>query len=298
MKLRVATSIDEYLKIVIDIQNENNHELWFRGQSNAAYYLLPSLFREKKIIGLDHSGAIHNYNYRKSDAIMKSDFAALDKFIVAYDNLMRPSQQLNKIDYLYLMQHYDIPTRLLDFTRNKLIALYFSLSKETKSNVNIDDEISDFMDESSNFTNDYTPKGYSHFGSSIYIISPHYTNLKSNDQEIVFDLALNDFGTLKKIDLPICIQTHFNDPRLIAQEGVFVFFGKLYNSYEYYNVLEENTYKIFIPNTVRKQMFEELKSKFKITHSKVFPDMKGIALEINDEINEKYKKDCAKIFTS
>jgi hypothetical protein len=50
---------------------------------------------------------------------------------------------------------------------------------------------------------------------------------------------IKEIETLKKIDLPICIQTNFNDPQLIAQEGIIVFFGNLYNSMSIIMCLKE-----------------------------------------------------------
>lgn len=186
------------------------------------------------------------------------------------------------------MQHYDIPTRLLDFSKNNLIALYFSLSKKNASMKNIDDEIEDFIDNN----------GYSVNGSSVYLIDPYYTNQQSINEEIIYDLGYSNFESLKKIDLPLCINTDFYDARLLAQEGVFVFFGSYYNSYEYYQILKNNIYKIFIPNSIRNEMFEELKLNYNTTHSTIFPDMKGIAIEIIDEIEKEYCKSCDRVFHS
>lgn len=90
MELRVAKSIDEYLEIVDEVKIKFK-EVWFRGQSNASHYLIPSLFREKSIIGSENV-VKNNYLYKKSDAIMKDDFKALEKFIKAYDRLIKPEK--------------------------------------------------------------------------------------------------------------------------------------------------------------------------------------------------------------
>lgn len=286
MELRVVKSIDEYLEVILEVKNAFKSEVWFRGQNNASHYLIPSLFREKSIVGIDNV-VKNDYEYKKSDAIMKDDFTALEKFILAYDRLMKPQNNPNKVDYFYLMQHYDIPTRLLDFSKSELIALYFSLSKKSKSKMNLDDEISSFFDNTD---------GSSKYGSSVFCIDPYYTNLNTTGKEIIYDLSVNDFDILEKIDLPICIKTSFDDKRLVAQHGVFVFFGYNYRNYEDYYPLNKRIYKIFIPNSLRKEMFEELKNKFKITHSVIFPDIKGISLEIIDEIENKYVEDCDRVF--
>lgn len=294
MELKVAKNLDEYLKIIDDVKSLNSVS-WYRGMSNAYRSLTPSLFRERKVIGIDFSGYdINGTTYRKSDAIMKSDLAATEDFIEKYKKYYpEKAQDYNLVDYLYIMQHYDVPTRLLDFSEDPIVGLYFSVVKEVKStHSTTDEEIEDFLQ------ND----GYSDGGSSVHIIDPVYTNKHTNGFVNLKDDILNiddiNIDVLSRIDLPICINTKNQDPRIISQKGVFLLFGMDYRSFEEYYILKKKIVKIFIPNSCREQIRKELKEKLGITHTSIYPDIKGIALEMIEQIEEKYKHDCNSVFGS
>lgn len=225
---------------------------------------------------------------------MKSDLAAIDKFIEYYQKFYpEKCKDYNLIDYLYIMQHYDIPTRLLDFSTDSLIALYFAVSTaHVKKNVqgDVEKEIEDFL----------TYKGDSESGASVHIIDPAYVNEKTSRFENISDEILDieniNLEILSQIDCPLCIKTENRDLRIVKQKGVFMLFGYFYKSYEQYEIFNSRTTKIFIPNSCRLAIKEELKERFKISHSFVYPDIKGISLEIIDNIEEKYHLDCKNVF--
>lgn len=52
----------------------------------------------------------------------------INDFIAKYPDLFKDCQ--NNVDRLALMQHHQLPTRLLDLTTNALIALYFAVEKD------------------------------------------------------------------------------------------------------------------------------------------------------------------------
>jgi len=287
-QLKIARNIEEYLEIIKEAKG--NNRFWFRGMSKANRYLEPSLFREKRIIGLEFSGgnAVNGKYYRKSEAIMKSDIGVLEKFKEKYKKFYsEKSKNYNLIDYLYIMQHYDIPTRLLDFSTNELIALYFSVTKDIISNDTSENEETDFIEN----------EGFSDKGSSVHCINPIYTNKKCHLKDYIFDIDdVDDTNQLYNLDLPLCIKTNNKDPRIIAQSGVFMLYGYEYLSYDKRDIFIPEITKIFIPNYFRKSIKKELKDNYNIYHSTVYPDMKGISMEIIEDIESKYKKSCKEVF--
>ncbi len=93
----------------IHLENEGKRELYFRGQDSIDYRnTCPSLFRNEK--------------YYANESNMINDF------IAKYPDLFKNCQ--NNVDRLALMQHHQLPTRLLDLTTNALIALYFAVEKD------------------------------------------------------------------------------------------------------------------------------------------------------------------------
>lgn len=92
--------------------------LWFRGQCRGDYRLIPSVFRRPQ---LDH--------------VIEPDEPAWydEDMMIQHIRQRNPSYEegyKNPFDLLCLLQHYDFPTRLLDWTESVLIALYFAVKKD------------------------------------------------------------------------------------------------------------------------------------------------------------------------
>ena len=114
MGLTAAHSLEEYVQIICDqdkIAKSNQTEhLLFRGQADESYELLPSIARNR------HSAFDDTIFNQERNLIEMAKYRLPDVF----------RKDMLPVELLALLQHYGIPTRLLDVTENALVALYFA----------------------------------------------------------------------------------------------------------------------------------------------------------------------------
>jgi hypothetical protein len=193
-----VNSIIQFAQIILDLKaswfpDVNYPDIWYRGVKDAAFDLLPG-------------------------AYFRPDCDELS--LVLHFRSLSPSllsrEPLDDWEWYYLMQHYGIPTRLLDWTESPLAALYFALEEDATRR-----------------------------SPCVWVMDPLSLNGLSGEEYILFpypdtDLKywLPDFcgaragvhtfssgERFKDNSKPLAIYPKRYNPRIVAQRGVFTVHG-------------------------------------------------------------------------
>lgn len=166
------TCVGDLLKIINKItQISQGAQLYFRGQSDSNWGVESSLCR------LLNSNNIkpHPVDNMPADQALKISQSKLatelfktfkDKFILYSEMNIIKGYELNDIDLHVMAQHYELPTRVVDLTRNPLVSLYFATEKCKE-----DKDVSVFI-----LKNGYTELSSSTFGERWHRSHQKYYN--------------------------------------------------------------------------------------------------------------------------
>jgi FRG domain-containing protein len=175
--------------------------------------------------------------------------------------------------YLFFMQHFGVPTRLLDWSENSMVALYFAITSGES-----------YKDRTSGaFTRD----------AAVWILNTELWNLRMAGPGMkgrilaVPDVVLQGYeptDDLRKIAAnPVAMAGHYNNPRIVAQRGAFTIFGHnnmpMNRIFDLEDLEPDALVKVILPQDHLSDLRDAL---FRIgyTDSMVYPDLIGLAMEI------------------
>lgn len=234
---KTLSSFDDMRKILSGVTLDDGH--YFRGERRADYSLKPKIGRITNPPAKTGSGEFV-LDLRYPVTLIGEREAFLRFKAAARLHLISPPD--NDWDWLALAQHHGLPTRLLDWTINPLVALYFAISEY------VDDE---WLKKERVNTPDYNGD------AAFYIMRVKHPPL---------DTKSSDLFASDGIFFPSHVST-----RISSQGGFFSIQKEPHKSLKWGRIR-----KFHIPFSVRMDIKREL-ALYGVTHSFIYPGLEGIA---------------------
>ena len=241
--------------------------MWWRGHSDAVSWVLrPSVFRKRR------NGQPYN------------EVALINNFQMrAFGRLGHRPRPCSDLEWLFLAQHYELPTRLLDWTESPLVALYFALSEENR------------------------PSELADCSACLWAVAPNKLNkansnrsdpdnaqdgLINPENSVVQAMAMKAFGWKDEFVcsrtgqnpymLPqvVALETFEIDERIVAQSGRFTLHS-CEQAIESFDDKDQYLRKYLIPAGCKPAIRQRLKD-LGIRRWNIFPDLQALAVGLED----------------
>ncbi len=261
----VAELVAAIRRDTVDWSTRGNIRPWFRGQSDAGLPPQPSVLR----------GRYDEFWMTTTYRLKALAFGA-----------SIPTDRLDQ--WLFLMQHYGLPTRLLDWTESPVLACFFAVSRWLES--------------------DQPETNYRSPNMGVWMIHPvrlnrltyrsvRFPNTWASGARDNFRLAFHgpkerqklrrlppgDPNRLAPSDFPLAVQASAVDRRVVVQRSCFTIHG--WNESDIESMLTSTPFarrylkKYQIPRTLAPGIWKELET-LGTSFSTAFPDLAGLAQEL------------------
>jgi hypothetical protein len=199
MKMAEAKTIFDFLEF-ITILSESKIRLWYRGVVSIDCSLIPS------IVWRNETKWESNY---------------IHHFLVAY-KAYTSFVYKNPWELYALMQHHGLPTRLIDWSKSPLYALYFALAQNPEKNVDRVVYIFNpylYNEEVIGEASVFCPGALESRKIRLY-------NGKELDLDAYLPQALDPHDNYNLPEKPIAIESPMSNPRIKGQYGCFTVHGR------------------------------------------------------------------------
>jgi hypothetical protein len=268
------SSLSDYIRILEELPRKRGSSLYYRGHSNSNYLLEPSLFRKNKLQKNEH--LMYNELLKERPESFIDDRTTLEKLVK--------------------MQHYGLPTRLLDITKDPLVALYFSCAThEDKVDLKNDGEVivlsisgklikyndSDTVTILSNLCK-LKSKEKNMFDTDL---SKDEFNQQENTTQLLWQikqekLIFYDIINPKDINSIVPVKVKKSNDRIKRQDGLFLLYGEGKNGEKLIVpadwLIRKDSERIIIEQKAKLKIKKQLE-ELNISKYSLFPDLENCA---------------------
>lgn len=215
-----ADSIEDALKFFQQtVERHPDESLLYRGHADESWKVIPSIFRQVPDVSKYEADIV-----RELVSLFPNDFV----------------NDQSMFDRLVRMQHYGLFTRLLDVTKNPLVALYFAVDPDEASDK--DGGVIIFVGK---------PERHKFYDSDVVSCMANLANLKEEERSVLESTkarTISDFNALQptdrlvqfikgekpyfspriqRVDLfrPVSVTPKRSNQRMHAQSGQFILYG-------------------------------------------------------------------------
>lgn len=208
------TNIVDFISELKKIPQDKDYEYFFRGHSDLDFELKPSIYRQRFI--------------RNEDKIFKEII------------LRTPNDFINErtaLEKLVKMQHYSLPTRILDITKNPLVALYFAAKELPKKDGEVivfkipKADVKFFDSDTVSILANISKRPYEFQVDDIKnILDTEEFNIQEQIAYLLHEIREEKPYFLsiiqkKDIERVVAVKVKMNNNRILKQNGSFLIFG-------------------------------------------------------------------------
>jgi len=278
-------SVRTLLSELESLEKDPDYEYFFRGHPNKDYRLVPSIYRNNGWIKNEHK------MFRELVLRCPDDFHELD---TTFQKLVK-------------MQHYALPTRLLDLTGNPLIALLFACKDEKEKLVDGEMVIFRIPKKEIKYFDSDTVSVISNISKQpdnfIFRVKANETPVQFSEQDAI-KLLVHDIRQEKSLFEPkiksdhlksvICVKPMQDNPRIMRQDGSFFLFGVNKTKAEPAHVPNGYKYtpkglRLIVRAAEKRKMRDQLEA-LGVSEGKIYPEIDSVALYVKGTFEEKANK--------